>query len=95
MQATEQNETTQTKKVRLRGFIKGVQVSRGYCFVHADDGSEYFLQVAFLEGGHKDMVKGALVEFTPIPINIPGKCDRAVKAVVLSRPAERTRQPRD
>lgn len=85
--ATQQNAPTQSA-TRLRGFIKNVQVTRGFCFVRGDDHEEFFLHEKDLEGSSKAMVKGALVEFTPIAPNVPGKSRRATMAVVLSRPVK-------
>lgn len=67
---------------RLRGFIKS-DPRQGYCFVHGDDGNTYFLHAYELEGGENKMLKRALVEFTPFRTPTEGKCDRAVRAVVI------------
>lgn len=81
MQAAQQPETAQPQ-TRLRGFIKS-DPRQGYCFVRGDDGNIYFLHANELEGGEKKMQKRALVEFTPFPVDIPGKSPRAVRAVVI------------
>lgn len=88
--ATQQQESTQSP-TRLRGFIKGAKVTLGFCFVRVDNGSVYFLHAHDLEGGEKEMVPHSLVEFTPISVNIPGKSDRATKAVIISKPQPKKR----
>lgn len=77
---------------RLRGFIKGTRrVSLGYCFVRAN-GQEYFLHMRAIEGGEKQMVSGALVEFTPLE-KIPGEDNpRAIDAVVIAMPKHKRHQ---
>lgn len=89
MQAVANRTENTTNATRLRGFIKGAKVTLGYCFVRVDNGSVYFLHAKELEGGEKEMIPHALVEFTPVPVNIPGKADRATKAVVISKPREK------
>lgn len=74
---------------RLRGFIKKPRPALGYGFIHSG-GGEYFLHAHQLQGGVKQMVHGALVEFTPLPL-IPGERNqRATDAVVISKPREKT-----
>ena len=74
--------TAPAKAGRLRGYIQTVNPMKKYAFIHSDQGKDYFLHFTAIKGGKESLVKGKLVEFTPVPV--AGKNDRAVDAEILA-----------